>query len=350
MARILAWLSMGAWVVLLWPFPATSFLAVCAAFASYPILQLARKKLPQQLAIPAYTLSLTCIVLLPMTVLVLLIIPQVVAGLKLLEGLRDTSWLQSPRAQELLSSVDVWLKQIPGLEGGLEQITSYVVGMVGSIGRSILASGMGLAGGTLQFLMSLLLFIMIAAFCAIQARFILNFVCRLCPLPRPVINRFISTIRNAILGVITGVILVALIQGFLCGVGFTFAGVPQPAFWGLLAAMVAPIPFVGTALVWLPACLWLLLTGKTMICLGLLLWCAILVSGVDSVMRPFFLRTRIDASVLALLLSIFCGLSAFGPVGIFAGPILLAVANQAARESMGQALRTIVLQRDQKNL
>ena len=130
-----------------------------------------------------------------------------------------------------------------------------------------------------------------------------------------------------------GVVFVALIQGFLCGVGFAIAEVPQPAFWGLVAAFVAPIPFVGTALVWLPVCIWLWLTGSTVACIGLAIWCALVVAGVDNLLRPFFLKTGIDASVVTLILSILCGLAAFGPVGVFAGPVLVAVAIQAGNES-----------------
>lgn len=104
---------------------------------------------------------------------------------------------------------------------------------------------------------------MITMMCVTRADLIHEFACRLTQWPAEVIDRFVSTIRKAIFGVLVGVVFVALIQGFLCGVGFAIAEVPQPAFWGLIAAFVAPIPFVGTALVWLPVCIWLWLTGST---------------------------------------------------------------------------------------
>ena len=152
--------------------------------------------------------------------------------------------------------------------------------------------------------------------------------------PRPIVDRFITTIRRAIYGVLVGVIFVAMIQGVLCGLGFAFAGVPQPAFWGLIAAFVAPIPFVGTALVWLPSCIWLWFSGHTVACISLAIWCALVVAGVDNILRPLFLKKGIDASLLALILSILCGLSAFGPIGVFVGPMLIAVAIQAGKESV----------------
>lgn len=72
--------------------------------------------------------------------------------------------------------------------------------------------------------------------------------------------------------------------------------------------------------------------GSTVACIGLAIWCALVVAGVDNLLRPFFLKTGIDASVVTLILSILCGLAAFGPVGVFAGPVLVAVAIQAGNE------------------
>lgn len=155
----------------------------------------------------------------------------------------------------------------------------------------MLAGGVGIAGGAFQAVLVLFLFVMITMMCVTRADLIHEFACRLTQWPAEVIDRFVSTIRKAIFGVLVGVVFVALIQGFLCGVGFAIAEVPQPAFWGLIAAFVAPIPFVGTALVWLPVCIWLWLTGSTVACIGLAIWCALVVAGVDNLLRPFFLKT-----------------------------------------------------------
>ena len=341
MARILACLALAAWVVLLRPFPITTFLASCAAFVSYPLYQRIKRNLPPRWSITAYTVILAVVTLLPIVVIISLVTPQAVAGLKILDGLRDSGWLHSPEAQAWFASLDEWLKRLPGLEGGLEQVARTAAGLAGTAARTVLAGGVGLAGGAFQAVLVIFLFVMITLICVMRAEVIHDFACRLTRFPRPVIDRFTLTIRKAIFGVLVGVIFVAMIQGFLCGVGFAVAGAPQPAFWGLLAAFVAPIPFVGTSLVWLPACLWLWLSGSTVACVGLALWCTLVVAGVDNLLRPFFLKTGIDASVLALILSILCGLAAFGPVGVFAGPVLLAVAIQAGKESVGGCSGTI---------
>ena len=305
MTRVLACLAIGAWVFLLWPFPITTFMATCMACVTYPAYRKLHRKMSPSWAMTTYTVGLAAITILPIATVVSLVTPQAVAG----------------------------LKNLPGLEGGLDQLASTAAGLAGTAARTVLAGGVGIAGGAFQAVLVLFLFVMITMMCVTRADLIHEFACRLTQWPAEVIDRFVSTIRKAIFGVLVGVVFVALIQGFLCGVGFAIAEVPQPAFWGLIAAFVAPIPFVGTALVWLPVCIWLWLTGSTVACIGLAIWCALVVAGVDNLLRPFFLKTGIDASVVTLILSILCGLAAFGPVGVFAGPVLVAVAIQAGNES-----------------
>ena len=333
MTRVLACLAIGAWVFLLWPFPITTFMATCMACVTYPAYRKLHRKMSPSWAMTTYTVGLAAITILPIATVVSLVTPQAVAGLKILDGLRDSGWIHSPEAQAWFASVDAWLKNLPGLEGGLDQLASTAAGLAGTAARTVLAGGVGIAGGAFQAVLVLFLFVMITMMCVTRADLIHEFACRLTQWPAEVIDRFVSTIRKAIFGVLVGVVFVALIQGFLCGVGFAIAEVPQPAFWGLIAAFEAPIPFVGTALVWLPVCIWLWLTGSTVACIGLAIWCALVVAGVDNLLRPFFLKTGIDASVVTLILSILCGLAAFGPVGVFAGPVLVAVAIQAGNES-----------------
>lgn len=238
-----------------------------------------------------YTVGLAAITILPIATVVSLVTPQAVAGLKILDGLRDSGWIHSPEAQAWFASVDAWLKNLPGLEGRAGSACQYRGGACGTAARTVLAGGVGIAGGAFQAVLVLFLFVMITMMCVTRADLIHEFACRLTQWPAEVIDRFVSTIRKAIFGVLVGVVFVALIQGFLCGVGFAIAEVPQPAFWGLIAAFVAPIPFVGTALVWLPVCIWLWLTGSTVACIGLAIWCALVVAGVDNLLRPFFLKT-----------------------------------------------------------
>lgn len=334
MARILACLGVGAWILLLWPFPVTTVLGMGVACVSYPLYARWSGGISEKLSLSLYAAALSVAVLLPIVAVISLITPQAVAGVRTLDRFRESGWWNSPETLAWFDSLDGWLRELPGLEGGLEQLASSAASLAGSAARTVLAGGMVLAGGAFQFILELVVFVMIATLCVGNAQVIRAAARRLTAFPEPMLDRFIVTIRGAISAVLMGVVFVAVIQGALCGVAFAAADVPQAAFWGLIAAFVAPIPFVGTALVWLPACLWLWLTGSTFASIGLALWCALVVAGADNILRPFFLKTGIDASLVTLLLSILCGLAAFGPVGVFAGPVLVAVGIQAGRESL----------------
>ncbi len=339
MPRILACIALLAWVVLLWPFPTTTFLATCVACISWPYYQKLLTRMRPTFALGVYISGLSLATILPIATVVSLVAPQAVVGLRILDGLHgDAGWFASPEGQEWLAGIDTWLRQIPGVEGGVRQVAEWAAGLAGTAARTVLAGSVGLAGGAFQAVLVICLFIMITVLCVSHASCIYEFAQRLSGFPKPLLDRFITTIRKAIFGVLVGILFVALIQGVLCGVGFAVAGVPQPAFWGLIATFVAPIPFVGTTLVWIPVTLWLWLTGFKTYAIGLAIWCILVVTSVDNVLRPLFLKTGIDATVVALILSILCGLAAFGPIGVFAGPVLVAVAIQAGRESSACSL------------
>lgn len=335
--RLLGGIALLAWLLLLWPFPITSFMAGCVACVSYPLYEWLGRRFSGSLPTTIYIIGLVLLTALPIVVVVLLVTPQAVAGLRILDELRDAGWVLSPEMQAFISTLNEWVMKIPGFEGGFKELASRLADMAGVATRTVLAGGVGLAGSAFNAVFVMLLFVMITVMGVTQGPVIREFTQRLSGFPEPMVGRFIVTTRKAISGVMVGVVFVAMIQGFLCGVGFAFAGVPQAAFWGLLATFVAPIPFVGTALVWLPISIWLWLTGAKTAAVALALWAALVVAGVDNILRPLFLKTGIDATLVALILSILCGLAAFGPVGIFAGPVLIAVGIQAARESSNAA-------------
>ena len=236
MTRVLACLAIGAWVFLLWPFPITTFMATCMACVTYPAYRKLHRKMSPSWAMTTYTVGLAAITILPIATVVSLVTPQAVAGLKILDGLRDSGWIHSPEAQAWFASVDAWLKNLPGLEGGLDQLASTAAGLAGTAARTVLAGGVGIAGGAFQAVLVLFLFVMITMMCVTRADLIHEFACRLTQWPAEVIDRFVSTIRKAIFGVLVGVVVVALLQGLLCGVGFAIAEVPQPAHGSRLAA------------------------------------------------------------------------------------------------------------------
>jgi predicted PurR-regulated permease PerM len=123
--------------------------------------------------------------------------------------------------------------------------------------------------------------------------------------------------------VFLGIGLTALLQGTLVGIGFWIAGLPSPLVFGVVAAFVSLIPMVGSALVWAPAALVLALRGDYGHAIFLATWGALVVGMVDNFLRPLLISGRAEVPTLAVFVGVMGGLSAFGFIGLFVGPIVL---------------------------
>jgi Ca2+-transporting ATPase len=124
--------------------------------------------------------------------------------------------------------------------------------------------------------------------------------------------------------VVYGLVLAALGQGMLAGLGYVVAGVQAPVLFGAVTALLALIP-MGATLVWLPLSIMLLLTGQPWQGMGLLLWGFLAVSTVDNVIRPLVISGAGRIPFLVVLFGVLGGLAAFGAIGLFLGPVILAV-------------------------
>lgn len=130
-------------------------------------------------------------------------------------------------------------------------------------------------------------------------------------------------VHDTFVAVINGVFLIALVQGFLTGVGFALFGLPFPVFWGSLAAIVALFPVGGAALVWFPGVLFLYVKGSVMRSILLLFWGLVFVTLPDNIVKPILIGRKAKIPTFFLFISILGGLSAYGVFGILLGPIVV---------------------------
>ena len=114
------------------------------------------------------------------------------------------------------------------------------------------------------------------------------------------------------------------VQGLLLGIGFAIVGMPAPVVFGVLAAVLSVVPFGGTALVWVPALATLLVQGSYGQAIGILVIGAI-VSSVDNFLKPFLISGRSPLPTVAVFIGVLGGLAAFGLIGLFVGPVVIAL-------------------------
>jgi predicted PurR-regulated permease PerM len=132
-------------------------------------------------------------------------------------------------------------------------------------------------------------------------------------------------LAGTVTAVMYGIGIAAIVQGTLSGLAYWILGVPFPAFWGLLTAVVAPIPLVGTGLVWGPAGIYLIAAESWVRGVILLGWGALVVSTFDNVLKTLLISERTQLPALLLFFAILGGLKAYGVLGIFLGPLLLSL-------------------------
>jgi len=148
----------------------------------------------------------------------------------------------------------------------------------------------------------------------------------LLPFPRARSEALLLRIRDAIHGGVYGVVVIALIQGALCGGMFWALGVPSAALWGMVTVLTSVLPLVGAAAVWAPGTVYLAMTGEWIRAIVLLVWGTLVISGVDNFLRPRLIGDRVGLNELVMFFALLGGLQVFGVLGIVLGPVLFAIA------------------------
>lgn len=147
--------------------------------------------------------------------------------------------------------------------------------------------------------------------------------------------------------VVYGLVMTAVIQGICAALGFWVAGVPFPALLGALTIVLSFVP-LGHAVVWVPAALYLLLEGHYWAAAGLAAWGAGVVASIDNVVRPIFIGVRTGIPLLLVFIGVLGGILSFGLVGLFVGPVAIAVTLALWWEWIGMPPAAIAEQRRQQ--
>ena len=221
-------------------------------------------------------------------------------------------WLQQPLA---------WLGEHTGIT--IEQVQGWVVAASKYVLQFLAASGGHVVLGALGTLASFLLMLFVLFFVlrdgpALAVKFV-----RMLPIEERRRSRLWQHLADVTRAVFMGIGLTALVQGALVGVGFWIAGLPSPLVFGVVAALFALVPLVGTTIVWAPGAIFLALHGDYGHSIFLALWGVIVVGMVDNFLRPLLISGRAEVPTLAVFVGVMGGLSAFGFIGLFLGPIVL---------------------------
>jgi predicted PurR-regulated permease PerM len=146
------------------------------------------------------------------------------------------------------------------------------------------------------------------------------------PFEEAIRERMLAEARDLIFASVTTSLVIAAVQGVLCGGAFAIVGVSSALFWGVVMAFLSLLPVVGAWPVWIPAVIWLFSTGHMVRALILIGICGGLGSTIDNILRPVLLGGRSSLNGLLVFISVLGGIAVFGVLGVVLGPIVVATA------------------------
>lgn len=229
------------------------------------------------------------------------------------------SWVAQPGAvSRVLESLPFYETLLPFRDVLVEQITK-VLGSASTKAVSLLQS---VTIGTVNMVLQLVIAVYAMFFLLIDGDKLLKRILLYLPLDdhdeRLLLNRFTSVTRATI----KGTVVIGILQGGLAGIAFAIVGLPSALFWSIAMMMLSVVPGIGTALIWVPAVLYLLATGDVLAGIGLGLFCAVVVGSLDNVLRPKLVGNDTELHELMIFFSTMGGLVMFGFLGFIVGPIV----------------------------
>lgn len=191
-----------------------------------------------------------------------------------------------------------------------------------SAGGFLVAAASRMTAGTAAFLLNAFVMLYAMFFFLRDGKAILEKVFYYIPLRHEdelqMIERFASVTRATI----KGTVIIGIVQGTLAGLALWLAGITGAAFWGTIMVILSVIPGVGSALVWIPAVIYLFVTDQVLAAVLVTAWCAAVVGTIDNVLRPKLVGKDARMPDLLILIGTLGGLFLFGPIGFIAGPLV----------------------------
>ena len=230
-----------------------------------------------------------------------------------------TDVLQLPAVEQAVQWVGSVLPVTPSqITGALVSASQQVIQSVLSVGGSLFASVVGTVVAIILALFLLFFFLRDGEDMLARAMAVV-------PLDEPRKALLLSHLSSVIQAIVLGSLVTALAQGTLVGIAFVLVGLPSAVVFAVLAMVASIIPLVGTTIVWVPAALYLGLTGRWGAALFMLIWSVAVVSSADNVIRPLFISSRAKITTLPVFIGLLGGIGAFGAIGIFLGPVIIAL-------------------------
>jgi predicted PurR-regulated permease PerM len=271
---------------------------------------------------PAAALSTTGVTL-------ILIVPALLLMILFVrEGIDATRDLQASMAAGELGGINRawgWIAahvaaqsamDLPGLvRQGASRLGEYLASELGAVLRNVVL-----------FLFELVVMLFALFYFLRDGEAIMKRIRLFLPFEETMREKMLAEAHDLIFASVTTSLVIAAVQGVLCGGAFAIVGVSSSLFWGVVMAFLSLLPVVGAWPVWIPATIWLFSTGHVVRALVLIGICGGLGATIDNILRPLLLGGRSSLNGLLVFISVLGGIAVFGVLGVVLGPIVVATA------------------------
>jgi predicted PurR-regulated permease PerM len=266
------------------------------------------------------TLGVTIILIVPVLLLAALFVREGISAARDIQAAvaggqygwfgKAWAWIASKITAEGVS-VD-----LPGLvRQGAGRAGEYMATELGAVIRNIVL-----------FLLELFVMLFALFYFLRDGDSILNRFRHFLPFEEKTTERMLAEARELIFASVTTSVVIALVQGIICGGAFALVGLGSPIFWGAVMGFLSLLPVVGAWPIWIPGAIWLFSTGHPGRAILLALICGALGGVIDSVLRPALVGGRASLNGLLVFISVLGGIAVFGVLGVILGPIVVATA------------------------
>ncbi len=220
------------------------------------------------------------------------------------------SWFGDPRYQDLLQTQDLGARVVSAAQGLSQWLLNQSSSLVGNLARFSF---------TAVVTWLCLFYFLRDGDRGLQA------ATELLPYPDDLKHQMLERLNGVVVSSVYGGLIVALVQGALGALAFAVIGIPSPVLWGTVMAVLSFLPVIGGSLVWAPTAVVLAIQGRVGAAIGLALWGALVIGLVDNILRPILISGRTQMHPLLTFLAVLGGIQAFGMLGLFLGPVLMAL-------------------------
>ena len=205
-----------------------------------------------------------------------------------------------------------------------QEIAQKIGQFATSFGSNLVGISAKILGDATNFLVNFFLMLFVLFFLLRDHDKIISALRHILPLSRSQEDKLLDEIEQVSKSAVMGSFLTAIAQGLAGGIGMWIAGFPG-LFWGTMMGFASFIPVIGTALIWIPAAIYLFLIGDTSWAIFLTIWSIVIVGSIDNLLRPLLMQGSGGMNTLMIFFSLLGGLHVFGLIGLIYGPLIFAV-------------------------